>query len=124
MATKRPSKRLPKYALNRIEKLRKSRGWSLAFLAAKIGTTDSQIHKLEKSQVKLTDDWAKRLANVFHCRWYELFEDAPEPSMDSDTQRMVEVYTLLAEDDRRAVFRHADSLSKPHTGHDPKNGTS
>lgn len=53
--------------MNRIRNLRLARGYSLQDLAEKIGTSKSQIDKLEKGERRLTLDWMRRLADGLTC---------------------------------------------------------
>jgi repressor LexA len=61
---------------NRVRALRAERGWSLAELADRAGTTASQIMKLEKSQRKLDLNWIERLAKAFGIPTGELMGQA------------------------------------------------
>ena len=57
---------------NRIKEFRRARGWSMQKLADSIGTTKSQIDKLEKGGRRLTVDWMVRLAKGLGCDPREL----------------------------------------------------
>ena len=62
---------------NRIQEFRTARGWSLQKLADAVGTSKSQIDKLEKGLRRLTVDWMVRLARPLGCDPRELM--MPEP---------------------------------------------
>jgi phage repressor protein C with HTH and peptisase S24 domain len=47
---------------SRLKEFRKKQGLSLAKLAAAVGTSTPQIHKLEREERRMTFDWARRLA--------------------------------------------------------------
>ena len=47
---------------NRVAELRKARGLSQIALAKLVGTTKNQLGKLERSERRLSDYWAQRLA--------------------------------------------------------------
>ena len=47
---------------SRLKEFRQKREWSLAKLAAMVGTSAPQIDKLEKGVRRMTFDWARRLA--------------------------------------------------------------
>jgi transcriptional regulator with XRE-family HTH domain len=50
---------------NRIQEHREARGWTLEILAEKMGTTHTQVQRLEKGKRKLTQAWMVRLADAF-----------------------------------------------------------
>ena len=60
---------------NQIKKYRKSNGLTMKSLADKIGTTASQINKLEKGERRLTADWMQKLAGALGCSPLDLFVD-------------------------------------------------
>lgn len=80
---------------NRVAELRKKKGWSLAQLAAEVGTTAPQISRLEKGERKLSPDWLVRLSRPFGVPPKYLLLDAsqedvlPEDNFAStpDTER-------------------------------------
>lgn len=57
---------------NRIREWRQKRGWSLQQLADAIGTSKSQVDKLEKGTRRLTVEWMVRLATPLDCDPREL----------------------------------------------------
>lgn len=63
---------MAKKPLNRIKEFRESKKLSMADLANAIGTTPSQINKLEKGQRKLTDLWLGKLTAALDCSADEL----------------------------------------------------
>lgn len=58
---------------NKITKLREAGGMSVEQLAALVGTSASQIYKLEKGERRLTDIWLTRLSVALQCEPYDLF---------------------------------------------------
>jgi phage repressor protein C with HTH and peptisase S24 domain len=63
-----------------LKKHRIVKGYSLQTLADKVGTTKSQIDKLEKGERRLTVDWLQRLANALGVEPAHLFhEDGGSP---------------------------------------------
>jgi transcriptional regulator with XRE-family HTH domain len=50
--------------MNRIRELREARGLSQAALAAKVGTTQPTIDRLEKGDRRLTEDWMRKIADA------------------------------------------------------------
>lgn len=60
---------------NRLREIRKAKGLTLQFVADAIGTTPTQISRLELSQRRLSDHWAERLAPVLGTRPSAMFSD-------------------------------------------------
>lgn len=71
--------------MNRIKELRAERGWSMEVLAEAVGTTASQISKLEKGKRRLTDIWMGRLAEAFGVNAAEILM-APANDMHTSLQ--------------------------------------
>jgi transcriptional regulator with XRE-family HTH domain len=57
---------------NRIREWRKRRGLTQEALARRVGTSVSEIHKLEVGKRRLTTDWLRRLGGALHCPAVEL----------------------------------------------------
>ena len=57
---------------NRIKEWRLKKSWTLQTLADAIGTSKSQIDKLEKGERRLTIDWMLRLAGALECEPLDL----------------------------------------------------
>lgn len=55
-------------------------------LARRVGTSPSQINKLEKGGVRLTVEWMERLARAIECRPVELMIDAPRAATHINTE--------------------------------------
>ncbi|MFE1601583.1 helix-turn-helix domain-containing protein [Methylobacterium sp. ID0610] len=62
---------------NRINELRLNRKWSQSELAEKAGAHWVTISKLERGEMRLTQDWMKRLADALGVEPAELIADAP-----------------------------------------------
>lgn len=58
---------------NQIKELRKRNKLTMQALADKVGTTASQINKLEKGERRLTADWMYRLANALDVAPIDIF---------------------------------------------------
>ncbi|MBR9970829.1 helix-turn-helix domain-containing protein [Magnetospirillum sulfuroxidans] len=97
---------------NRIETLRKNRGWSMEELAARIvpTATASQINKLEKGYTRLNFDWMHKLASALECHPAELLPDPPIVT-DSEEKQLLERYRGLSEPDKQTAFRFLDAMS-------------
>lgn len=65
---------------NRIRALRQERGYSMQDLAGKIGTSRSQIDKLEKGERRLTLEWMQRLAKGLGCNVNDIFAGSDQKS--------------------------------------------
>lgn len=64
---------------NRIAELRNARGLSQIDLAKLAGTTRNQLGKLERSERRLSDHWAERLARHLAIEPYQLFMESHAP---------------------------------------------
>lgn len=64
---------------NRIREIRQSRNMSLQRVADQVGTTRTQIMRLETGERRLTDTWMYRLGRALDCHPAEfLVNSAPE----------------------------------------------
>lgn len=61
---------------NRIKELRESAGLTQQQLAARAGTSQPQIDRLEKSSRRLTQDWMNRLSRALGCEPQDLLPNA------------------------------------------------
>ena len=52
---------------NRIREWRLKRGLSMQALAERVDTSRQQIHKLERGERRLTEDWMRRVASILDC---------------------------------------------------------
>lgn len=66
---------------NRIQEQRQAKGWSMQRLADAVGTTKSQIFKLERGDRRLTVEWMEIIARALDCLPADLLppEDAMPP---------------------------------------------
>lgn len=96
---------------NRVRALRQERGWSLAELAGRAGTSPSQVMKLEKSQRRLDFEWTERLASAFGISERELI------GMDEGLSAAVRMVPLIgriaAGNWREAVEQPVDFIPAP-----------
>lgn len=65
-------------AANKIEKLRKGRGWTRKVLAEKSGLSESMIVKMERGERRVPDDHARTFAKVFGVTAGEVIEGVDE----------------------------------------------
>lgn len=66
---------------NRIQELRKQRGWTQAFLAEKLGTTAQQVGHLESGRRQLRPYWLNRFAAAFGIHPSEVLYDNVPPDV-------------------------------------------
>ncbi len=59
----------------RLRELRKSRGWTLTEVAARLDTTPQTISRLETNVMTVSTDWLQRFADLFGVSAAELIED-------------------------------------------------
>jgi len=57
---------------NNIKRMRKLKGWTLQKLADALGTSRSQVDKLERGERRLTVDWLDKVATALECSPLEL----------------------------------------------------
>ena len=92
---------------NRVAELRKARGLSQIALAKLVGTTKNQLGKLERSERRLSDYWAQRLAPHLGVQAYELF--MPDNTA-IDQLRFVPLVGAIACGDWREAVEHSDGV--------------
>lgn len=63
---------------NRIKEWRLRSGLSMQKLAEKAGTSRQQVHKLERGERRLTEDWMRRVADVLDCTPADLLSESPK----------------------------------------------
>ena len=68
--------------MNRIKELRDKRGLTLAQLADLLDTSHATIQRLESGKMKLTQEWAERLAGPLNVRMVEVFGDVVPATVD------------------------------------------
>ncbi|WP_395391600.1 LexA family transcriptional regulator [Novosphingobium sp. BL-8A] len=99
---------------NRVRALRAERGWSLAELAERAGTTAPQIMKLEKSQRRLDLAWIERLAAAFDISESALI--GQEPSLPKNPFLIPLVGEIAAGNWREAIEHREDMIFPPVEG--------
>lgn len=95
---------------NRVRALRAEKGWSLAELAERTGTTASQIMKLEKSQRRLDFDWVRRLAAAFEMSETELIGGTPSAA---NNPFLIPLIGEIAAGNWREAIQHHEALIYP-----------
>lgn len=90
---------------NRVRALRAERGWTLAELADRVGSTASQIMKLEKSQRRLDFDWVEKFAKAFGISEQDLVGAA---QASAPGVRMVPLIGDIPAGNWREAIEHAD----------------
>ncbi|MEE4452883.1 LexA family transcriptional regulator [Novosphingobium resinovorum] len=99
---------------NRVRALRAERGWSLAELADRAGTTASQVMKLEKSQRRLNFDWVRRLAAAFEISEAELMGQNTELPLNPFLIPLIG--EIAAGNWREAIQHYEDMIFPPVEG--------
>jgi transcriptional regulator with XRE-family HTH domain len=110
--------------MSKLREMRENRGFSQQQLAEKVvpPTSQPQIDRLEKSQRKLTKQWAERLARALDCHWLELMGDEL-PVLSEQEKAILDLYRGLSDADKSAIFRHIDALAKAETGSNGNKGS-
>lgn len=96
----------------RLREFREGEGLSLARLADLVRpkTTASNIHKLEKGDVELTMEWARRLGDALGRHPLDFFDAQPKlPARESE---LIERFRGMSEEDRQAFSRIADAMTQ------------
>ena len=75
---------------NRIKEWRLRRGLSMQALAERVGTSRQQIHKLERGERRLTEDWMRRVAGILECEPAELLSPGVETRVGFGAQALAE----------------------------------
>lgn len=84
---------------NRIRAVRKSKRLSLDAVAERMGVDQSTVGRLERSKIKLTDEYLTALADAIGCHPVELLTDVPLASTDAQA----EILRTMAGLDEKAV---------------------
>lgn len=104
---------------NRIRELREARGWSLEDLAARCvpATTRATVHKLERGNIRLSDDWRARLARALECAPWDLLplEDRPPVPTDEEAE-ILNRFRGLSEPDQQKFVALLDILARNEQG--------
>jgi transcriptional regulator with XRE-family HTH domain len=111
---------------NKIKEIRKQRGLTQPELAKKVGTSRSQITKLERGERQLTQHWMERIAAALECNPQDLLPGTP--TLTEKEKAVLAVYNKLTPEQQRAVMQVATALSEPaeeidHEVYHPKSGT-
>lgn len=61
-------------------------------------TTASQINKLEKGRVELTESWMRRLANALECEIFDLLD----AGMSESERKVIKRWREMAEKEQQA----------------------
>jgi transcriptional regulator with XRE-family HTH domain len=67
---------------HRVKILREDHGWSQEALARRIGTTATQINRLEKGKRKLSAEWLMSLCAAFDVTVDKIIVDMPIPNIN------------------------------------------
>lgn len=101
--------------MNRIEELRKERGWSMYDLARRVGTSAPQISKLEKEQRRLTKQWIDRIARAFGVHPGELIAPLSDDAktLNDREKAVVELSRRMPPDQLDLWFQVGRSFVEP-----------
>lgn len=98
-----------KQPANRIEEVRKAKGWSLEQLAEAASTTKQQIWKLENGERKLSHAWMDRISKALGCQVVDILpaitnisSPVPRKVVHSQKQPLMEAVVIEELDIRAA----------------------
>jgi transcriptional regulator with XRE-family HTH domain len=107
--------------MNKLKSIRKKYGISQNELARRLGTTQGQVCRLEKSTRQLTQNWIERIARVLGCTQAELLgEDAPEPLTNRE-KALLEIFRNLPEREQDGLLAAFNALAQPAPDRDAAN---
>jgi transcriptional regulator with XRE-family HTH domain len=96
---------------NRITEIRRAKGLSLADVAAAVGTTKSQIKKLENGDRRLTLDWMHRISKALGVSLTDLI---PSSALKRGNNRVDDnissLVALLSDADKETMLNLAKVL--------------
>ena len=96
---------------NRITEIRRAKGLSLADVAAAVGTTKSQIKKLEDGDRRLTLDWMHRISKALGVSLTDLI---PSSALKRGNNRVDDnissLVALLSDADKETMLNLAKVL--------------
>lgn len=72
--------------MNRIREIRESARISVDELAERVGTSGTQIRRLESGERRLTQEWMERLASALECSPTDFFSGTLESNVESDVE--------------------------------------
>lgn len=101
---------------NRVRALRAEKGWSLAEMADRAGTTASQIMKLEKSHRRLDFEWVERLAKAFGISEMALISEDYTPAAWPNPFLIPLIGEISAGNWREAVQQNQGMIYPPVAG--------
>ena len=94
---------------NRLKEIRKDLGLSQKQLGDLIGTTHTQISKLEKSERRLTQEWLYRLADGLECHWSDLMEKPT--TIKPEEENLLKKILMLNDGQRKAIESTIDAFA-------------
>lgn len=102
---------------NIVHELRIRRGLSLADVAKAVGTSRSQIQKLEAGERRLTLAWMIRLSRAMNVPLVEFLPKESTRKGDNDFDREIAaVISLLDDKDKKILFDVASNFLKKKQG--------
>ena len=97
---------------NRIEELRKERGWSVYKLAEESGLTQSTLFNMRVRKTLPSITTLICLCDAFGVTLSEFFAEGDESSLSYDEKKLVESYRRLPYKSRQAVLGLVESLGQ------------
>ena len=88
---------------NQIGILRRAKRMSQADLAVAVGTTRSQINRLEHGERRLSLDWMTRIARVLDVKLSELLPPDGPVASASPEEEILHIVSRLPEKDKRML---------------------
>lgn len=86
-----------------IYSLRQKKGLTQRQIAEAIGTTPTQVSKLENGTRKLAPEWLERLSSALGCTKAELLGEEPEAGLNPEELKLLEDFRALDPDKKENI---------------------
>lgn len=98
---------------NQIFFLRQKKGLTQRQIAEAIGTTATQVSKLENGERKLAPEWLERLSVALSCTKAELLGEEPPEQLSEREKAFLGMFRNLSEREQDGIMAAFNVLAKP-----------
>jgi transcriptional regulator with XRE-family HTH domain len=96
---------------NRINELRRAKGWSQQELADMVGCSKMHISGMERGKRELSLDWMQRLGKVFSVAAVDILSDEDYPDRLSDEEaQLLATFRAADPETRESIQRVTEAL--------------
>lgn len=100
---------------NRIRALRKSRQWTLEYVALSLGSTIGQVSMLETGKRPLSQEWMQRIAYLFDVSVADILPPDQNPDRLSDEERQLISRFRAGSNEQRAALKGVSEALIPYS---------